>query len=146
MNSPMKKVLAALLASAILGGCGSPEQERNNPSGKDSEITAEQMETVMAWWETQPQGICSLSDEAAFDFAGGMAAGTILTAHLSEGFVVATITAFGPYAAVVPAVVPAVAPALAVGGGVAALTYAGIKTYCMGQAAVGHRISDELGE
>ena len=143
MNSPMKKVLAALLASAILGGCGSPEQDRNKPSSKATEITAEQMETVMAWWETQPQGICSLSDEAAFDFAGGMAAGTVLTAHLSSDVIFAGMTAFGPIAVVS---VPALAPALAVGGGVAALTYAGIKTYCMGQAAVGHRISEELGE
>ena len=143
MNSPMKKVLAALLASAILGGCEPTEQDRDKPSSKATEITAEQMETVMAWWETQPTGICSLSDEAAFDFAGGMAAGTALTAHLSGDVIFAVMTAFGPMAVTSA---PAVAPVLAVGGGVAALTYAGIKTYCMGQAAVGHRIIEESGE
>jgi len=143
MNSPMKKVLAALLASAILGGCEPTEQDRNKPSSIATEITAEQMETVMAWWKTQPKGICNLSDEAVFDFAGGMAAGTALTAHLSGEVIFAVMTAFGPVAV---ASAPAVAPALAVGGGVAALTYAGIKTYCMGQAAVEHRISEESGE
>ena len=142
MNTLVKAVLVCFVSAAILGGCEPTEQDRNNPSSKATEITAEQMETVMAWWETQPTGICSLSDEAVVDFAGGIAAGTVLTAHLSEGFLVATFTAFGPSVALVPAV----APALAVGGGVAALTYAGIKTYCMGQAAVGHRISEESGK
>ena len=94
----------------------------------------------MEWWDTQPTGICSLSDEAVFDFAGGMAAGTVLTAHLSGDLLVATFTVFGP---TVVSLGPVVAPVLAVGGGIAALTYAGIKIYCMGQAAVGQRISEE---
>ena len=75
--------------------------------------------------------------------ANDMAAGTVLTAHLSGDLVVAAFTAFGP---TVVSLGPVVAPAVAVGGGVAALTYAAIKTYCMGQAAVGHRISEESGE
>ena len=140
MNSLVKAVLVVSVSAAILAGCGqSTEQDRNKPSRQTNEITAEQMESAMTWWETQPTGICSLSDEAAFDFAGGMAAGTALTAHLSGELVVAVFTAVGPAVAIVPAV----APVLAAGGGIAVLTYAGIKTYCMAQAAVGHRISEE---
>ena len=134
MSSLIKAVLAVFVSAAFLAGCGqSTEQDRNKPSSKDTEITAEQMETAIEWWDTQPTGICSLSDEGVFDFAGGMAAGTVLTAHLSGDLLVATFTAFGP---TVVSLGPVVAPVLAVGGGVAALTYAGIKTYCMGQAAM----------
>ena len=134
MNSLIKAVLAVFVSAAFLAGCGqSAEQDRNKPSSKDTEITAEQMETAIEWWDTQPTGICSLSDEAVFDFAGGMAAGTVLTAHLSGDLLVATFTAFGP---TVVSLGPVVAPVLAVGGGVAALTYAGIKIFCMGQAAM----------
>ena len=140
MNSPMKKVLAALLAAAILGGCEPTEQDRNKPSSKDNEITAEQMETVMAWWETQPKGICSLTDEEAYNFAGGIAAGTALTAHIAGDSVFVLMSTTGAFAT---SIAPAVAPLLAIGGGIAVLTYAGITTYCMGQAAVGHRISEE---
>ena len=141
MNSLVKAVLVVFVSAAILAGCGqSTEQDRNKPSSKDTEITAEQMETVMAWWKTQPTGICSLSDETAFNFAGGIASGTALTAHISGDIMVTVMTLTGPLA--VP-FAPAVAPVLAVGGGIAALTYFGIKTYCMGQAAVGHRINEE---
>jgi hypothetical protein len=134
MSSLIKAVLAVFVSAMILAGCGqSTEQDRNKPSSKDTEITAEQMETAMKWWDTQPTGICSLSDEAVFDFAGGMAAGTVLTAHLSGDLVVAAFTAFGP---AVVSLGPVVAPALAAGGAIAALTYAGIKIYCMGQTAM----------
>ena len=134
MSSLIKAVLPVFVSAAILAGCGqSTEQDRNKPSGQANEITAEQMETAMKWWDTQPTGICSLSDEAVFDFAGGMAAGTVLTAHLSGDLLVVAFTAFGP---TVVSLGPVVAPLLAVGGGIAALTYAGIKIYCMGQAAM----------
>ena len=140
MNSPMKQVLAALLAAAILGGCEPTEQDRNKPSSKDNEITAEQMETVMEWWDTQPKGLCSLTNKEAYNFAGGIAAGTALTAHIAGDSVFVLMSTTGAYFGVIA---PAVAPVLAVGGGIAALTYVGIKIYCMGQASVGHRISEE---
>jgi hypothetical protein len=141
MNSLVKAVLAVFVSAAILAGCGqSTEQDRNKQSKQSNEITAEQMETVMAHWKTQPTGICSLSDETAFDLAGGIATGTALTAHISGDLMVTVITLTGPLS--VP-FAPAVAPALAVGGGIAALTYFGIKIYCMGQADAGHRISEE---
>ena len=133
MSSLIKAVLAVFVSAAILAGCGqSTEQDRNKQSKQSNEITAEQMETVMEWWDTQPTGICALTDDALIDFAGGLAAGTVLTAHLAADTVYATMTLFGPM--LVSA--PAVAGVLVFAGSTAVVTYVGLKAYCMGQSAM----------
>lgn len=121
--------LAITLSVALLSGCEGAADSVKEMSNKTVEITSDQMATLLDWWQVRPTGVCELSEEEAFDFAGGVAAGTVLTALISGDIIVGLVTSAGTLAVVVPAV----ASGVVLAGGTAAVGYAGIKAYCIGQ-------------
>ena len=129
MKGFLNVLLAMPLSVVLLSGCEGTGDSVKEISDKTAEITSEQMGMLLDWWQVRPTRVCELSEEEIFDLAGGVAAGTVLTAFISGDIIVGLATSTGTLAVAVPAV----AGGVVLAGGTAAVGYVGIKAYCIGQ-------------
>ena len=92
------------------------------------DIVTDQMEVTADYWEGvfAKTDLCAVSEDDFFNFAGGAAVGTQLTAMLAGDSTLIVLSSGG----VLVVTTPAVTTGATFLAGSAAVTYAGIKAYC----------------
>ena len=138
----MKKLIAGVWALILITGCGESAtgtiEDLAAKTGPVMERLAETYDVTMETasghldelaekWTERPIRVCEMTDDAMFDFVGGLMSGTALTGYIAGDSIIAVATAYG-YVAVV---MPAVATSIVIGASSAAVGYAGLKAYCM---------------
>ena len=99
--------------------------------GEAIEIVEDQIPKVTDYWKGvfAKTDLCAVSEDDLFNFAGGVAVGTQVTAMLAGDSVIIVLSSSG----VLAVTAPAVTTGATILAGSAAVTYAGIKAYCVNQ-------------
>ena len=123
----MKKLLIFLLSFIPATAFGDIQEVIEGTYDEAVKRTSEQIETTARYWAEAD--LCDVSEDGLdglFNFVGGVAAGTSVTAMAAGDSVLVVLTSSGALAISAPAV----AATTIVTAGSVATTYAAIKAYC----------------
>ncbi|MDB2512323.1 hypothetical protein N9X48_06535 [Luminiphilus sp.] len=124
----MKNLILFVLVPMLITACGDSKEVIEGTYKEAVERTSKQMEVTANYWERVfiKTDLCAVSEDTLFDFAGGMAVGTNVTAFLAGESVFIVMASSS--ALVITA--PAVATSTTLVAGSVTTAYLSIKTIC----------------
>ena len=123
----MKNLILFVLVPMLITACGDSKEVIEGTYKEAVERTSKQMEITARYWAEAD--LCDVSEDGLgdlFNFVGGVAGGTSVTAMVAGDSVLIVLTSSGALAISAPAV----ATTTIVTAGSVATTYVAIKSYC----------------